>query len=317
MIIEKKILIIGGGRWARVIIEVILQLLPANSKLLIFSPKNFQGMLDWTVEKKIDSRTEIINNLNKLEIKKIEAVIVVNAASDHEKSIEWAIFNNLPVLVEKPLTLSANATGRLIELAYKENTILAAAHVFRFARYLENFSEIVKREKIKQIQIHWMDLKTEVRHGEKKNYDASLPIHKDVLPHVFSILATLKLSLPEKIKSILWNEIKTKIEIRCNALDIEYAFFLEREGFERQRIIRVEAEAKTLELDFSKEPGFISNGESKVSADEDWNNKMRPLATMLSTFLNSISSQKMDSRLDASFALSVNEFADRIDKISI
>ena len=160
-------------------------------------------------------------------------------------------------------------------------------------------------------------LLSKIRHDKKKNYDASLPIHKDVLPHVFSILATLKLSNTEKIKSILWNEIKTKIEIRCNALDIEYAFFLEREGFERQRIIRVEAEAKTLELDFSKEPGFISNGESKVSADEDWNNKMRPLATMLSTFLNSISSQKMDSRLDASFALSVNEFADRIDKISI
>jgi hypothetical protein len=41
---------------------------------------------------------------------------------------------------------------------------------------------------------------------------------------------------------------------------------------------------------------------------------MRPLATMLTSFLNSISRGSLDSRFDASFALSVNEFADRIDK---
>ena len=56
------------------------------------------------------------------------------------------------------------------------------------------------------------NLNSEIRHGEKKNYDASLPIHKDVLPHIFSILITLNLPLPEKIKRIHWNEKKTEIK---------------------------------------------------------------------------------------------------------
>lgn len=316
MITEKKILIIGGGRWARVIIEVILQLLPVNSKLLIFSPKNFQCMFDWIVEKKFNTRTEIVNSLNELETNEITAAIVVNAASDHEKSTEWAILNKLPVLVEKPVTLTANSTRRLIELANKKNTFYAAAHVFRFAGYLENFSEILKKEKLKRIQIQWMDLNSEIRHGEKKNYDASLPIHKDVLPHIFSILTTLNLPLPEKIKRIHWNEKKTEIKIECIALDLEYQFFLVREGIERQRIIHVETNTETLQLDFSKEPGFIERGKIKVTADKEWEQKMRPLATMLTSFLNSISRGSLDSRFDASFALSVNEFADSIDAFS-
>ena len=37
------------------------------------------------------------------------AVIIVNAAADHLKSIEWAISQNAPVLVEKPLALNTNA----------------------------------------------------------------------------------------------------------------------------------------------------------------------------------------------------------------
>ena len=56
-----------------------------------------------------------------------------------------------------------------------------------------------------------MDLKTEVRHGEKKIMMRHFQFIK-MFFCVFSILATLKLSLPEKIKSILWNEIKTKLK---------------------------------------------------------------------------------------------------------
>lgn len=316
LITEKNVLIMGGGRWARVIIQVILDLLPVTSKVLIFSLKNSQSMSEWTVDRKMEARTQVVNDLAKVESKNIKAVIVANAASDHEKSTEWAIQNKLPVLVEKPITLSANATKRLMLLADKENTIYAAAHVFRFARYLENFGVILKGETIKRIQIQWMDLKAEMRHGERKSYDPSLPIHKDVLPHLFSILATLNLPLPEKIKEINWNEKKTEIEIHCLSFDMDYKFLLTRDGFERQRIIQVETNTHTLKLDFSKEPGFIMNGESKVTADRDWDTKMRPLATMLSTFLNSISLGKLDSRFHTSFALTVNEFADSIDTFS-
>jgi hypothetical protein len=48
-------------------------------------------MFDWIVEKKINTRTEIVNSLNELETNEITAAIVVNTASDHEKSTEWAI----------------------------------------------------------------------------------------------------------------------------------------------------------------------------------------------------------------------------------
>ena len=188
--------------------------------------------------------------------------------------------------------------------------------MFRFARYLENFSVILKDKKIKQIQIEWMDLNSEIRHGEKKNYDVTLPIYKDVLPHIFSILATLNLPLPTELQTVHWNEKKTGIEIYCHGLGLEYKFILTREGFERKRMIRVETNSEVLKLDFSLEPGLIENGKTKVSADKGWNDRMRPLATMLTTFLNSISENNLDTRFALSFALSVNEFADRIENFS-
>ena len=71
------------------------------------------------------------------------AIIVVNAASDHEESVEWALGQGCPVLVEKPFCLNFFAAQRLANLALTKNRYLATAHVFLFASYVETFSKLV------------------------------------------------------------------------------------------------------------------------------------------------------------------------------
>ena len=211
---KKNILVIGGGRWARVIIEVILQIHSYSSQIWVYSPKNYKAMLQWTLDNNFDSRVFIIRELFNINTKDILSVIIVNSARDHEKAIEWAIQNELPVLVEKPISLTANSTRRLINLAKEKKTQLSAAHVFRFARYLTNFSILLKKRDIKSIYITWIDPKSESRYGEQKKYDSSLPIFKDLLPHILSILLTLELPLPEKIESLNLYKGGSELEIK-------------------------------------------------------------------------------------------------------
>jgi len=308
---NKNVLIIGGGRWARVIVEVILDLLPDTSQVFIFSAKNSEAMSVWTREKKIESKTVIVSDLLDLDIEKITAAIVVNAARDHEKAAEWAIQNGLPVLVEKPVTLNINSTKRLMKLANEKKNILTAAHVFRFSRYLENFSHALNNQVITSIKIHWMDAKSEIRHGEQKSYDSSLPIYKDVLPHILSILATLCLPLPEQIENMTLTNGGSDLEMEFLLGNIPCFLKLTRDGNKRKRLIKVETESDILKMDFTKEPGMIINQYSQVNADPDWNLEMRPLASMLTAFLNSVSSGLVDNRLDITFGLKVNEFIDR------
>lgn len=306
----QNILIFGGGRWARIIIDVILELLPNSSIVFIYTPHNSEFMKNWISTNKFKDRLQVILDLGTIQSKNISFAIVVNKASDHEKVIEWSIHSGIPCLVEKPFTIDSNSSHRVIELAKTQNVLLAGALVFRFARSIENFKVHLDREIIKTITIFWEDAKVEVRHGEKKSFDPTLPLHRDVLPHIFSILVTLNLPLPKKLTNINISQDKNRMNLSFYLEKILCRVELIREGDSRKRRIEVETESGIKFLDFSKDPGFIFNGAQEINADPKWDIDKRPLATMLDTFLNSIKIGILDKRLDPSLGLAANEFID-------
>ena len=142
MILEKNhstypdhVAVIGGGRWARVLLEVLSGIVPPFVQISVHSPRNSQSMLTWASARGLGERIQVSSIYPEVTAGESCAVIVANAARDHEKAIEWALSRCLPVLVEKPITLSFAATQRLSELAISQKTYLAAAHVFHFARF--------------------------------------------------------------------------------------------------------------------------------------------------------------------------------------
>jgi predicted dehydrogenase len=306
------IAIIGGGRWARVLIEAVSKIVPKNTKLSIFTPNNKISMKEWVLEKKLKQSATIYDNFKNFGGHNIQACIVANAARDHEFAISKCLNSYIPVLVEKPLTLSYSASLKMVKLARKNKTFIASAHIFLFNSYLTKFSHLLSCSgKLKSIEIDWSDPIQENRYGERKKFDPSLPIFFDLLPHIVSIIFVLTGKCLLKFINLKFDSGGSAIEIEYRVADAKCTVRLARNSDIRRRIIRATAD-NYLELDFSGESGIIKKDSSVIIEDDHWDNDSRPSAKMLSAFLNQSVGKGSDSRLDVQIGLEANKLIEEI-----
>ena len=307
-----NVAIIGGGRWARVLTEVLYTIAPPWVKLSIHSLHNAKGMETWVSDRGLEKRIGVYSFLPSFPHKKSNAIIVVNAASDHEKTVEWALGQDCPVIVEKPFCLNFFAAQRLANLALTRNLYLATAHVFLFASYVDAFSKLIADEsEIVSVRVLWMDPQSESRYGEVKSYDSALPVYADWLPHILSILGTFAeapTQLGEKLEFLRGG---SHLNIHLNYGQIPCEIELVRNGNSRQRIIEVNTRQKRITLDFSSEPGVIYTDDIAQCADPDWSDNPKPVAKMLEAFLIGAATGVRDERLDISIGLNANQVIDQ------
>lgn len=311
-----NVAVIGGGRWARVLTEVLCDLVPVGVKLSVHSPRNSKSMMTWVSERGLEKRISVSSSLPRFPSDASNAIIVANAARDHENSVEWALTQGYPVLVEKPVCLNLDAAQRLASLALARKVYLATAHVFLFARYIEAFSKLVTDEnKIVSIRVLWMDPQSESRHGEVKSYDPGLPVYADWLPHVVSILGTFVIGTDLLCERLDFLKGGAHLKINLIYGQIPCDIELVRNGNSRQRVIEVVTEQKKMTLDFGKEPGTIYSDATPLSPDNDWSVQPRPVAKMLATFLQGAAGGSRDSRLDMSIGLSASHVISQTDPL--
>ncbi|EMN01254.1 oxidoreductase, NAD-binding domain protein [Leptospira noguchii str. 1993005606] len=309
----KRIALIGGGRWARVLTEVLSDLVPPSVEIVIHSIHNSKFISSWVSQIDAGKRIQVASNWPKLEKGHSTVVIIANAAKDHAKAIEFVLMAEVSVLVEKPLTLSSTTSEQLINVAQSKGVRLAASHVFLYARYIENFAKLISKEKnIQSLNFVWTDPKAETRYGELKKYDPFLPVYVDCLPHVLSILDVL---FPDRLQSctnlkLVRGGAELKLEILLG--DIPCTIHLERNGKDRRRNIEVVTKEDRFRLDFSQEPGFIFTNSKKVSGDSQWETSKRPLTCMLTSFLNWAGGGEFDKRLSAELGLRINRTIDQV-----
>ena len=308
----ENVAIIGGGRWARVFIDELCGIVPSSVKLSVHSPRNAKGMAKWVVDRRLEKRIGVSDCLPSLSSETSNAVIVVNAAGDHEKTVEWALVKGYQVLVEKPLCLNFIAAQRLAKLALDNKIYLATAHVFLFASYVHSFSKMVSNEnRTESVRVFWMDPKSESRYGEEKNYDSGLPVYADWLPHILSILSTFEINPVQLCDNLTFLKGGAHLKINLGNGQTTHAIELVRNGESRQRIIEVTTRKKTITLDFSSEPGTIYTDTTAICADPDWNYNIRPVAEMLKSFLQGAAGGKRDASLDNSMGVGVCRVIDQ------
>lgn len=309
----ERIFIIGGGRWSKVLTEMVCSITPTKTKISVHSNYNFESITEWIIKKGLSNKVKVFATWPDFSIKESCVVIIANAARDHEKAIRWALSSKVPVLVEKPMALTSIAAKEVIEQASTQATYLATAHIFLFAGYLHNFYNIVKAAgKISQIHFFWEDPNSENRYGEKKQYDAGLPIFSDWLPHILSILGVLTPGLSQCCEKIKFSKGGADLEINLLLGDTPCIAKLVRNGNQRMRIIRVSINEKVYELDFSAEPGIIRYDSNIISGDSDWEFKERPSELMLKAFLKGASVGEVDHRLDPSIGLASCRVIDQV-----
>jgi predicted dehydrogenase len=307
----ERVAVIGGGRWARQLTQVLCDLTPPTVRISMHSRHNAESLSVWARSRGLGERVEVSFTWPHLGARST-AVIVANAARDHESAAVAALSECVPVLVEKPMAPTAAASRRLIDLARSRNTRFAAAHVFLFARYLESFARLVTETGgIRSLRVRWMDPSDESRYGEKKRFDPSLPIFADWLPHVLSITNALTPGLPQRCERLKFLRGGAHLELELLLGSTPCSVELVRNGDRRQRIVEVVTLEKTLLLDFSREPGTITCGSQTSNGDPDWSRAMGPAALMLQAFLRWAAGGEFDSRLDIELGLRASEVIDQ------
>lgn len=307
-----SIAVIGGGRWTRVLTEVLWGLVPSCVAISIHSLHNAESMSTWVSARGFGQRIHVSSEWPQLLAERSSAVIVANAARDHERAVEWALSAGVPVLVEKPIALTSEASQRLANLATSKNTCFAAAHIFLFARYIENFSKLVAEAGgARFLRVLWMDPQFENRYGEQKKYDPGLPVFADWLPHVLSIVGSLTSSMPQRCEKLEFMRGGAQLELQLMLGNIPCSVQLIRNGDRRQRLIEVDTEQKLLRIDFSREPGTITSGYTTMIGDQDWEVKKRPAARMLIAFLRWAAGGERDNRLNIEIGLQVCQVIDQ------
>ena len=310
----KRVALVGGGRWARVTLGVLHDILPISTALTIHSPNNSNAMELWACEIFGERPFSVTDALPYFDNPSNSALIVVNAARDHVTAVQHGLAAGVPVLVEKPLALNAKSVNGLIDLAERRNTPLAVAHVFRFAKYVQNFASMVHLEgKLSSLRVEWEDSRVEKKYGEVKSYDSSISVCCDSFPHVFSIIAGLMPVDQISIEKLIVRRGGAEVESNLLVNQIPVTIVSARNAEQRKRYVEATMDnGGKLILDFQHEPGFIHTAQGSVIGDEFWSESQRPLTSMLSAFLSGVCQDDWDIRMSPNLALRVAELIDNM-----
>ena len=289
----------GSGRWAREIIKILNRILDKETLITIYSGRGINGIKKWLDKNPFDGRTFKLRSYESIDKDIQDAFIVANAAKDHFKITKKIINKNVPVLVEKPICLSYEDTDDLIKLSSKKDVLLGTSQIFLFTDYLANFRKIIKlNKKISSINFNWGDAKKETRYGQEKRFDEGVPIFKDVLPHILSILIFVLEAKKLSFENLIYEGGGAYLTINIKIEDIPCKINIKRNSDSRKRIVKIIGD-KRVELNFSTEPGFIKQNKTKTSSDKNWAKSESPATKMIRSYLDTITKNKnLDPRID-------------------
>ncbi|MBA3656405.1 MAG: Gfo/Idh/MocA family oxidoreductase [Gemmatimonadaceae bacterium] len=311
--VPSHIAVIGGGRWARVLTKALCGLVPPSTRITVHSARNAAGMKEWADSSVGLAQVEVFPDWPVFTAPCNAAGIVVNAARDHVESAARLIEHGVSTLVEKPVSTDLGGLQALMKVAEAKAVRLASAHIFAFAKYLDNFAEAVRSSgRVLDVEILWEDASREIRHGGEKSYDPGLPVFTDVLPHLVSLLSPLTAGEPALDGNIEMADGGAYVRFGLEWSGALCRIALKRNGERRQRILRVQTEREVLTLDFSEEPGTIRVGALEKLAHPGWSERDRPSAQMLTAFLGWASGGPADSRLGLENALTACRLSDEL-----
>jgi predicted dehydrogenase len=308
----KRIAVLGGGRWARVIISELRPMVGQDTRISIYSPTNAPAMRRWTTERHLE-------NVDVLDVQPDfrsrdapEIAIVANAADDHKATATRAINAGVATLVEKPMALTEVDACEIVTLAERNNALLASSRVLLFARYITEFSRLVTGlGGIGGIHVSWADPAGEPRYGEAKRFDPALTLPQDVLPHLLPILNLLTTGA-HRLTEVIVDDGGARVEIRMQAGNVPCVLSFGRNAPARRRFIEVQAAEDSATLDFSWEPGQVTVGGKNCNGDPLWDVEPRPLASMLQCFLTGVAKGKIDERLSPKRVIAECRFSDQV-----
>jgi len=169
----KELILIGGGRWARIYLE---ELIKKKIKINIITSNN--NLIKFFTNYKFKNY-KIYKKLIDIDIKRKFYIIVSSATKDRLNIIKKISSLKNQILIEKPLTNNPNNYFKY--KLNKKNIYLSLQ--FSFAKYFILIKNQIKKEKIESLNIDWFDNK-----NEKKTFNKKINFIEDAYYHFFSIV---------------------------------------------------------------------------------------------------------------------------------
>jgi UDP-N-acetylglucosamine 3-dehydrogenase len=131
-----KIGLIGCGRWGLNHAKVLSEMKECK----------FVGMADVSLEtEKVAKqfKTEFFQNYKDM-LPLVDAISIVTPTDTHHKIVKDCLMAKKHVIVEKPITSNSKEAEELVDLAKKENLVLAVGYLFRFNNSVVKLKSLLK-----------------------------------------------------------------------------------------------------------------------------------------------------------------------------
>ena len=291
--IKHNIIVFGSGRWAKVIISELLENFPNIKHIIIVT--NYKNQLEKWKKKKNFKKMIITSNYKDLKKYDSNFALVVNKNEDHYKTCSKAINLNQNVLVEKPLRINELSLKKLINESIKKKLFIYLSLPYLFANYfLYIKKKIIKKKKIKKINIEWLDKKNEIRYGFLKRHDDNIHYLEDIFYHLFSLisifLGSKKITVKQKLQK--FNDIFiAKFKFQNTEIEIKFS----KKSKIRKRILKIGfSNKKDITVNFSNDKKVLIISEKKIDLPKDISQKT--LKYQLFNFLSSNFSNSINNR---------------------
>jgi len=143
--LSKKICVVGGGNWGRNHIRTLREL------------GNLAGIVEPHLEtreqlKSENPKIQVFDDINNAVGKSFDGFVVATPANTHYEIAEFLIHHKKPVLVEKPLALTAPRALKLDTLAKENGVPLMVGHVMLFHPAIKKIKELIEDAKIGKLE---------------------------------------------------------------------------------------------------------------------------------------------------------------------
>lgn len=196
---NKKVLIIGNGRWAQEYIKELSTLINKKKIYIFISNYNSQKL-------KNKFKINYLLNLKEIEDKKISHIIICNKTTNHYKTFKLIKTFKAKTLIEKPLTQSTALNKLIFKYSNKNNKKFYLSSQHYFSSFFQKVGDIIQNKKLrfKKVEFIWFDKKNELRNRIKKKQNYSVKFEHDVFYHFYSIFNTI---LKKNHRKILFKNI--------------------------------------------------------------------------------------------------------------
>ena len=279
---RRRIVLFGGGRWARVLLSVLNRVRPAETEILWVTKHSQAAAQNWLSDNPVEN-VQLTPDVD-LQSADASAVIIATSPESHFHLAEQSVKLGLPTLCEKPIAPDRRCVNELLDLSRKSRVPLGIHLELLYASYLEDFAMRLRTDRdrsaeVRSVHIEWLDPWCEQRGDDTKYAEFYTDIVNDQFPHCWSILATIFPSATSlQVHDVELEGNNTSITGTCGPAVIRCR--LSRRAASRvRRVIINEGEWV---LDFSNEPGVVIHAGGIVV--NQWNSD-RPLSRSLTEFL--------------------------------